>query len=72
MALERIGALWLKERKDGSKFMAGEIEVNGKKFSIMVFKNNRKKEDKHPDYNIAMLIEDENSQKGDDDDDIPF
>ena len=71
MALKRIGALWLKEREDGSKFMAGEIEIDEQKYSIMVFKNTRKKEDKHPDYNIAIVTDEQNKNE-EIDDDIPF
>lgn len=50
-----IGALWLKTSKDGSKkYMSGTVTVNGVKINIVVFKNNNKKEDRHPDYNILQ------------------
>ena len=42
--------LWLKEWKNG-KFQWWSITVEGKKYYINVFKNARKTEEKHPDYN---------------------
>lgn len=61
---ESIGALWIGEGKTG-KFMSGEIELDGKKTRIIVFKNNYKKEDKHPDYRIYLAKEKT-------EDDLPF
>jgi len=49
---DRIGALWLKEDKNGKKYMSGEIELNGEKVNIFIFKNKYKKKDIHPDYVI--------------------
>lgn len=45
--MEKIGALWIKEGAKG-KFMSGVI--GGKQ--VLIFKNTRKKEDKHPDYEV--------------------
>ena len=48
MADDSIGALWVKE-----KMMSGNIEVDGKKIDIVVFKNTYKKEgERTPDYRI--------------------
>jgi uncharacterized protein (DUF736 family) len=47
-----IGACWLKESKNGNKYMNGCIELNGKKTYFVIFKNKKKTEDKHPDYII--------------------
>ncbi len=44
-----IGALWLKQAKDGSKFMTGTLNKNT---SILVFANKHKKADNHPDYRL--------------------
>lgn len=52
MSEKNIGALWLKTAKNGSKYMSGVVEINGEKHSIVVFKNNYKEQDKHPDYRI--------------------
>lgn len=51
---ESMGCLWLKTSKDGKKYMSGTVCVNGVKINIVVFKNNNKKEDRHPDYNILQ------------------
>ncbi len=45
--MEKIGALWIKDGKQG-KFMSGII--GGK--SVLIFKNTRKKDSKHPDYEV--------------------
>lgn len=50
----KLGALWLKDSKKGTKYMSGVIEKDGEKFNIVVFKNNNKKQDNHPDYEIYL------------------
>lgn len=52
MKENEIGALWSKESKAGQKYLSGVVEVNGVKQKIVIFKNNYKQEDKHPDYRI--------------------
>lgn len=51
MKNEQLGALWLNESKNGNKYMSGELEINGEKIRIVVFKNTKQKET-HPDYKI--------------------
>ena len=56
--MERIGALWLKNGKNG-KFMSGTIEVGEDEESstalrILVFKNTFKEKEQHPDYVIYL------------------
>jgi uncharacterized protein (DUF736 family) len=51
MSEKSIGALWLKESKNGNKYMSGVIEIDGKKHEIVIFKNTYKQE-KQPDYKI--------------------
>lgn len=46
-----IGALWVKKSKNGKNYMSGTITVNGIEKKIVVFKNNKKK-DNHPDFQI--------------------
>jgi hypothetical protein len=68
----KIGALWLKE-KNGKKFFSGEIELNGQKHSVVVFRNTYKEEgSKQPDYNI-LLSQGQSQQKQDTfEDDVPI
>ena len=58
-----IGGLWLKTGKSGSKFMSGNIEIDGKKHSFVVFKNQYKREDKHPDYQIYQGRDNESKKE---------
>ena len=47
-----IGALWKKTSQKGKEFFSGVITINGEKHQIVIFPNDYKKEDKHPDYKI--------------------
>jgi hypothetical protein len=55
---KNIGGLWLKEsNKTGKKYMSGNIEIDGRKIKIVVFKNTKKDannpaDEKKPDYRI--------------------
>ena len=51
MEQKSIGGLWISESKNGNKLMKGNIEIDGKKEYIIIFKNNYKK-DRQPDYMI--------------------
>ncbi len=46
--MEKIGSLWIKKDKNGNPFMSGI--VGGK--SVLIFKNTRKQDQKHPDYEV--------------------
>lgn len=50
----KIGALWLKTTPKGERYMSGQIELNGEKIRLAVFKNSKKELEKHPDYNILL------------------
>ena len=47
-----LGALWKRQTSAGELYLSGQIDLDGKKTNIIVFKNSYKKEDKHPDYRI--------------------
>jgi len=53
----KIGALWLKETKDGKKYMSGVLEDIRGEIRIAVFRNDRKEKDNHPDYQIVLSEE---------------
>ena len=47
-----LGALWVKDGKNG-KFFSGNVEIDGKKTDIVVFKNTYKEEgSRQPDLKI--------------------
>ena len=50
-----VGALWNKIAKgSGKQYMSGKIELEGKVFYFAVFPNERKTQEKHPDYQIVL------------------
>lgn len=65
--MKRCGGLWLKEGKNG-KFFSGQVEVNGTKQGILIFKNTQK-EGNQPDYHI---YEAELREERPPEDDVPF
>ncbi len=79
----KIGALWLKETKDGKKYFSGVLEDMRGEIRIAIFKNDRKEKENQPDYQIIVSEErreqrdqpaDQTSQATDQVnlDDIPF
>ena len=65
--MDKIGALWIKDGKKG-KFMSGVI--GGKQ--VLIFKNERKKESNHPDYEVFNPGDKNELPPKTDDNDIPF
>ena len=61
--MAKLGALWINEKGE-KKYMSGVIEIHGKKTSIIVFKNDYKREDKHPYYNIFLKEERKPTKEG--------
>lgn len=49
---DRIGALWIKQTRDNSEYMSGEVEIGGEKVKLVVFRNGYKDADNKPDYVI--------------------
>lgn len=50
----KIGALWMRESKDGRKYMSGILESLCGDIQIAVFKNDRKEKQNQPDYQIIL------------------
>jgi len=52
----KIGAAWSREGAKG-KFLSGEIQLNGEKIKVLIFKNGFKEKDgeKSPDYIIYQV-----------------
>jgi len=79
---QRIGALWTKTprvfdtdtpeekaEKQSRKFLSGVIEIDEKKYSIVVFKNTYKEEGSNqPDYVIKNSVQRSQAE----DDEVPF
>lgn len=49
----KLGCLWEKIGKKGTYF-TGVIKIDGVETKLVVFKNDRKESDKHPDYQIYL------------------
>ena len=50
-----IGGLWGKKTKDGKSFLSGNIELNGEKVRLTVWKNTYKEAgDNKPDFRIFL------------------
>jgi hypothetical protein len=50
---KEAGALWIRESKQGTKFMAGHVIVGGKKLAVVAFKNTKKQPgEKTPDFRL--------------------
>ena len=74
MSDKNIGALWLKEGAKG-KYFSGNVEINGQKTNIVVFKNTLKQPgEKTPDYRIFLQQErgERSEPRQDDSDGTPF
>lgn len=56
--LNEIGALWKRTGKTGEYF-TGSIMLNGQAYEIRAFKNDYKKQDKHPDLKVFLALPDD-------------
>jgi uncharacterized protein (DUF736 family) len=56
-----IGAFWEKISKSGNKYYSGNIMLNGQKYFLAMFTNNRKSSDRQPDFNIFLSEKKENN-----------
>lgn len=60
---EKLGAFWTKVSGKGKKFLAGEIEIDGKKTKITCWPNDKGGNPKRPDFVIYVLSEDRDAPK---------
>ena len=44
--------LWNKSSKSGNNFLGGNLKIDGKEYSIRIFKNERKEKPSQPDYTM--------------------
>ena len=54
--------LWIRESKSGNKFMSGNLKIEGKEYSIRIFKNDRKETNKQPDYTMFYDLKEEKKE----------
>ena len=54
MPNRRIGALWSKKAKEGQEYFSGVISDLRGDIQIVVFRNDSKKNENQPDYNILL------------------
>lgn len=48
------GALWKAVSKNGLNYLQGNITINGQRYKIAVFQNQKKTSEKSPDYSISF------------------
>jgi uncharacterized protein (DUF736 family) len=60
MASRQIGALWVRQSKDGKNYMSGILEDLSGNIQIAVFKNDRKEKENQPDFRIVLSGDREN------------
>jgi hypothetical protein len=67
----QIAAFWKKESKEGKPYYQGRLGNN----RLLLFKNEHKKEDKHPDLVLFLAESERRNEKGTEEEgeeDIPF
>jgi uncharacterized protein (DUF736 family) len=62
MALRNIGALW-RPKKDGATYkLQGNVEIEGKKLSVLIFPNDKRDNPRAPDYRITAIEDDKGDE----------
>ena len=76
MALKKLTGLWLNESKQGQKYLKGKDEEGN---VYLIFKNDKQGNDKAPDYNLFIEVQEEekglptdNYEPEEVGDDVPF
>lgn len=67
---KKIGALWKhKDKKTNKTYLAGNVEVIvGMPTKIVIFSNDKKEKENHPDYNIVLSEPKKENNKTNDED----
>lgn len=56
--LVNCGAMWKPKNAGGKVLLSGTVDLaDGSKLRIKMFKNDHKKEDRHPDYRLVKEVE---------------
>jgi hypothetical protein len=63
MSLKRIGALW-RPKPGGKAALSGTIELLGESLRVVVLKNERKRNERDPDYILHRALDDQNNNGG--------
>lgn len=62
MAFKKIGSLWMAKDANGNQFLKGTITIPprcaGKKTTVHLYKNRKKRLEKHPDWYLFLHIKD--------------
>jgi hypothetical protein len=51
---KKIGSLWLRQTKDGKKYMSGVLNDLSGDIQIAIFPNDRKEKENQPDFQIVL------------------
>ncbi len=49
-----IGSLWKKSSEKAPEYMTGVIELDGKKYQLVIFPNDKGDNERRPDYKIRL------------------
>ena len=64
MALKRIGVLWRKKDKNGKDYYSGNVDLGALgEIRVMVFENEPKQEENHPDWTIHLATDEKEEPK---------
>lgn len=61
--MKKVGVLWT-NKKDDRKFLTGVVDLGlYGEARIGIFPNNHKKEDGHPDFNVLLLVDNQEANE---------
>ena len=68
---EYRGSLWKKEAKSGIKYCSGKLKIGDKEYQVTLFNNDKKGNEKAPDFNLIVKDSINTQLKQENDLDIP-